>query len=110
MIQVQVIRSTDGMLRSCVAEGHAGFSAKGQDIVCAGVTVLLRTVLSLLESSSSVRVVADAPKRGILAFRVLEYDKAETALLVHCGDFLETGLSSLSNDYPNHVSLRVQTE
>ena len=110
MIQVQVIRSNDGLLRSCMAEGHADFSVKGKDVVCAGVSVLLRTVLSLLESSSSISLEADAPKRGMLAFRVKEYDKAETALLVHCGDFLEKGLSSLSNDYPNHVSLRVQTE
>jgi len=56
VIQVRIIRSENGMLRSCEAEGHAGFAPKGLDIVCAAVSSILRTVLALLEKTPTVRL------------------------------------------------------
>ncbi len=110
MVTIRLIRSTDGAFRSCLAEGHAGYAAKGEDIACAGVSVLLRTVSSLLASSAGINLEIDAPERGVLAFRVKDFDKAQNALLMHCESFLETGLSQLQEEFPDNVSMRVQTE
>lgn len=110
MIQVRIVRSTEGMLRSCVADGHAGFASKGHDIVCAAVSSILRTVLALLENTETVKLLVKTPERGKLAFYVQDFDKADTALLIHCAGFLRQGLILLQNDYPEHVSVREQTE
>ena len=62
MIQVRIIRSKNGMLRSCEAKGHAGFDKKGFDIVCAAVSSILRTVLALLEKTPSVSLLVNSGK------------------------------------------------
>ena len=110
MIQVRIIRSKNGMFRSCEAKGHAGFDKKGFDIVCAAVSSILRTVLALLEKTPTVSLLVNTPEPGNLFFCVQDYDKADNALLIHCGDFLEQGLGLLQDEYPEHVSLKEQTE
>ena len=110
MIQVRIIRSENGMLRSCEAKGHAGFAEKGQDIVCAAVSSILRTVLALLEKTPTVRLLVNTPEPGNLFFCVQDNDKADNALLIHCGDFLKQGLGLLQDEYPEHVSLKEKTE
>ena len=110
MIQVRIIRSENGMLRSCEAEGHAGFAPKGLDIVCAAVSSILRTVLALLEKIPTVRLLVNTPEPGKLFFCVQDNDKADNALLIHCGDFLQQGLGLLQDEYPEHVSLKEKTE
>lgn len=109
MIEIALTRKSDGRFCSCSASGHAGYASAGHDIVCAGVSSLLRTVLSLLESDAGVSLVTDSSERGVLAFRVQSNGKASDALLVHCYDFLDRGLSLMEKDYPDNVRLRVQT-
>lgn len=110
MIQVRIIRLQNGILRSCQASGHAGYASEGEDIVCAAVSSILRTVLSLLDSNKNVKLEVNTPERGKLAFSVREYSKTDSVLLTHCGDFLVAGLSLLQKEYPNNVELREQTE
>jgi len=110
MIKISLVCKKDGQLRSCTASGHAGYAAKGSDIVCAGVTSLLRTVLSLLESDAGVSLTSDSSEPGSLAFQVQNCDRASEALLIHCGDFLRCGVKLVADEYPDYVSLRVQTE
>lgn len=111
MIRVKLILSKDGLLLSCTAEGHAFFAAKGEDIVCAGVTILLKTVLLQMESRNGLELHTETDKRGLLAFRVLsENVSAHAEFLTYAADFLLKGLESLVKEYPFHVSVRVITE
>jgi uncharacterized protein YsxB (DUF464 family) len=95
------------MLRSCTAEGHAGFAEKGHDIVCAALSCLLRTVLAQLEKSKTLVVKMQIQDRGMLAFSVEEFDKNDEFLLKYASDFLKTGISQLVEEFPEHISLRV---
>ena len=110
MIRIRLLCSSERIFRSCEAVGHAGYAETGRDIVCAGVTSVLRTVLSLLDDNPLISLETDLPERGVLAFRVTGYDKTQEVLLIHCSDFLEKGLKLLSEEYPEYVSLRVQIE
>lgn len=110
MIEVCLVSTKDGQLRSCTASGHAGYASKGFDIVCAGVSSLLRTVHCLLESDAGISLLADSSEPGSLAFRVQNCDRASEALLIHCCDFLRCGIKLIADEYPDYVSLRVQTE
>jgi len=96
MIQVKLKLSKDGLLLSCNAEGHACFAPKGKDIVCAGATALLKTVILQLEGRKTLDLHSETEKRGSLAFRVVSKDVSEDAdFLTYAADFLVKGFQSL---------------
>jgi len=112
MTVVRLIRGTNGEIHSCKAEGHSGYAAKGTDIVCSAVTVLLRTAMQVLSETPGVVLETDTSLRGNVYFSVKK-EKPDTdtaARLICTGDFLEQGFSSLSKEYPANVELRKQTE
>ena len=102
MIKVNVKRQNNKVYE-IVIKGHAGYDEAGKDIVCAAVSSILRTVLALLEKTPTVRLLVNTPEPGKLFFCVQDNDKADIALLIHCGDFLQQGLGLLQNEYPEHV-------
>ena len=108
MIQVLLVRSQNGSLQSCTAEGHAGFAKKGYDIVCASVTSLLRTVALVLENKPTVELDEKTFGRGSLAISVKKHSGDDESLLQYSFDFLNVGLSQLQKDYPDCVELRVE--
>lgn len=110
MIQTELVRRKDGALSSCKTWGHAGFARSGSDVVCAGVSSVLRTVVFLLQNKTGVSVQTDAPEPGTLAFRVSDNEKALDAFLIDCADFIQAGIGQIAAEYPAHVVLRVKTE
>lgn len=97
------------------AEGHAGTAKRGEDLVCASVTVLLRTTLSVLASDgdaspgSAPRIDAETTGRGALAFRVTGHEAGHGQLLRYAARFLIEGVGSLERDAPGAVTMRVET-
>ncbi len=106
MTEIVLVCSKDGCLRACSAKGHAGFAAKGKDIVCASETTILRTALDVLEKSDTLRIRADAPSRGQLAFIVEEGESLNRERLVCVADFIRCGVKALSDEYPDNIHLR----
>lgn len=108
MICVALSTGKNGALIQCKANGHAGFSKKGSDIVCSAVTILLRTAMQLLSQNENVALKADTLLRGNLAFRVeVKKECPETELLLKCtADFIRCGIGSLTEEYPENVQLR----
>ena len=109
MTDVALVCGKDGCIQSCKAMGHAGFAAKGYDIVCAAVTVLLRTAMQVLDQTDGVTIQADATERGMLSFTVTQAALDKTERLICTADFLERGLQSLQSEYPQFVRLQKQT-
>lgn len=111
MIEVRLSRSSNGMLKSVTAEGHAGYARKGFDIVCSAVTVILRTTLQVLENTSGIELKSENPERGFLSFdvNVKEPGSETEQKLVYAGEFLEAGIGSLNREYPDYVNLLIKT-
>jgi len=109
MIMVDVAVDDRGRLKSCRVEGHAGAGPQGGDIVCAAVSILVRTAIRTLSGAEGVTVRGGAPDRGSLW---LETDCAAEgdAFLAAAGTFLLEGLRSVSDDYPDHCTVRIRTE
>lgn len=86
---------------SIVVTGHAGFAPPGQDIVCAGVTALVRTLaLALGRSEPAEDIFIDIePGRA-----VFEYEKLTDAGKIHAGSFL-IGMNWLAETYPDYVQV-----
>ena len=108
MITVIVGLGSRGNLVSADASGHALKGSPGTDIVCAAVTVLLRTTMSVL-SKPAVSPVLEAKTagRGSLAIRVTAFTEADIPLLRYAATFLLEGISSLAGEYPEAVEMRV---
>lgn len=110
MIQVELVFGMDGVLLSCDAQGHAGFAERGSDIVCAAVTVLVRTAITVLSDKPNISMTVQLPERGKLAFQVLDYDSSQKERLIIAGQFLKNGLMSVQKEYPQYVALRELTK
>ncbi len=110
MTEVLLVCTKSGVLKSVNAKGHAAYSSKGSDIVCAALSVLLRTVAEILEQTEGISVKIDASSRGTLAFLIEDADKVLDGLLkarlVCAGDFLRQGLKDLAEEFPENVQLR----
>ncbi|MCL2127433.1 MAG: ribosomal-processing cysteine protease Prp, partial [Treponema sp.] len=60
MIEIEAVLDENGVLKTCKATGHAGAGRKGADIVCAAVSVLMRTAVRALSGKKGVTVRCDA--------------------------------------------------
>ncbi len=108
MTTLTLVCGKNGVLRSCKASGHADYAAKGYDIVCAAVTVLMRTAMQTLSETDGVDFHADVKERGFLAFDVAAASEDKREWLICMADFLERGFSSLQSEYPQFVKLQKQ--
>jgi len=90
-------------LLSFEASGHANCGVQGHDIVCAAVTILLRTTVRALDSVLSE---SEAEVRGSLIFRVLRFDNAQSERLRYAAEFLWLGIASLQQEYPQAIQCK----
>ncbi|GMO40409.1 MAG: hypothetical protein Pg6C_01220 [Treponemataceae bacterium] len=95
------------------AAGHAGYGSRGGDIVCAAVTILLRTAAETLETSEGIMVTPLEVAEGLLAFTAEcagGADARTAERLTTAGDFLAAGLGSLAREFPGCVKFTERGE
>jgi uncharacterized protein YsxB (DUF464 family) len=106
MIRIDAALDQGGLLRSCRVAGHAGAGKKGADIVCASVSVLLRTAFRTLSGRQGITVRGDTPDRG-LWWMEADYTRDGQEFLAAAGAFLLEGLSSVAGEYPEHCKMYI---
>jgi uncharacterized protein YsxB (DUF464 family) len=114
MTRVRLDRHKDGSF-ACRAEGHSGFAARGNDIVCAAVTILLRTAAQTLELTEGLTVAPLEAREGILSFCAAKQNtRGNNERLLErlntAGDFLKAGFRSLADEYPLYVEFTENLE
>jgi uncharacterized protein YsxB (DUF464 family) len=109
MIVVEVTLDTAGLLQSCKAQGHAGQGPTGGDIVCAAVSVLMRTAARTLDGRSDISIRWSAVKRGDFLLEV-EYRAEGAAFLAGAGAFLVAGLVSVAEEFPQNCKVHTFCE
>lgn len=116
MTEVTLSCGRNGAVKTCEANGHACSSRKGSDVVCAAVSAILKTAMLVLSHTENVAFDADVSARGKLAFRAGMQenlggpDKIEAESRLRCvADFIRSGVSSVSDEYPGYVLLRENT-
>ena len=108
MIEIEAVLDDSGALRACKACGHSGAGKPGTDIVCAAVSVLMRTALSILSGREGITVRGGAPEPGQMWLEA-DYDDAGRDFLSAAGVFLIEGLRSVAQEFPQNCKLSVQT-
>ncbi len=104
MIEVRIRRNSAGQVKAFEVNGHAGYAAAGQDIVCAGVSAIaLTTVLGL---QSILELECDGVQQdGKLVCRLPEMpgsvrEKADLLLAT-----MLVGLQALKESYADYVRI-----
>jgi len=108
MIQVNIFRNNNGLIRGFEISGHAGYAELGQDIVCAAVSILATTTVnSLLEQLSLKPSYKVDENSGFLECYIseelseIEQERAQVILKT-----LEIGLKSIKQEYTEYIKIR----
>ena len=107
MTNVTLDRLYDGYLFSCA--GHAGYAAKGKDVVCAGVSALCMALLERLavlcdEGVAEMRRL-DVREGEVTAEFGYVGEKREDLLLTAAVETVMAGLRAIAARYPEHVAV-----
>ena len=91
----------EGDAHSLTAIGHAGYSEKGTDIVCAGVSALVQALIGWLENNPcEVQCVSVDAGEVIIACSGGEDVSAVFYMVA-------IGLEQLAYTYPDHVDMNI---
>ena len=104
-----MVLDQDGILCSCRALGHAGAGKAGSDIVCAAVSVLIRTVIGTLSKKKGVDIRYEAPEPGLVWLQA-GYSAEGKDSLAAAGEFLAEGLRSVAEEFPDNCNFFIRTD
>ena len=110
MIEVKLYTNSEDYIEKYNVSGHAMYASKGEDIVCAAVSVLAQTTLmSLIEvcgiDEDEIKYSIDDEK-GILDVNIpktIDTDIRNKVQIVL--KTLELGIKSIIESYPGYVTL-----
>ncbi|MBU0935564.1 MAG: ribosomal-processing cysteine protease Prp [Spirochaetes bacterium] len=110
LVHIYVSLDGEGVVRRVRAEGHAGSTAAGGNLICAAVTVLLRSLFESWFRYPRLVLEGQAPESGVLGFDLKQYEAAQTTALRASGDVLLTGLAGLQREYPDALDLVIESK
>lgn len=110
LVHIHVSLDGEGVVRRVRAVGHAGNTVAGGNLVCAAVTVLLRSLFESWYRYPRLALEGQAPETGVLGFDLQQYEAAQTTALRASGDVLLTGLAGLQREYPDALDLVIENK
>lgn len=81
-------------------EGHANFAAYGQDIVCAGVSTLVQTLIQSVEELTTDKIQYDM-QPGTVDIKFWSLSDLTKVLV----DSFFIGIEQIISEYPDYVEL-----
>lgn len=88
-----------------IIDGHTGFEASGKDIVCAGISALVCTLINVLkdeESDGRLHLKRDIVRDGYVCFEIEFFDFSKERVKGIL-DAVLTGLYIMHQTYPDYV-------
>ena len=97
MTQITIYRDREGAYTGFRCEGHSGYAAAGEDIVCAGISALVINTVNAVETltQTTVETEADA-EEGLITARFPSGCGPQAKLLV---DAMVLGLQGIQKNY-----------
>ena len=102
MIEV-VLQVRDGRIVRVSSRGHAAGAPAGENILCAAVSVLIRSFARAVEENPGIESAGDAPDPGILDLTIRRIDETTGAWFDGISSFLLKGLEDLAAEYPEDL-------
>ena len=97
MTTIIIYKSQEDGYKGFSCKGHAGYATSGQDIVCAGISVLtINTINSLSELAHEELDINTDERKGIIDCRFKKHLSNEGKLLM---ESMILGLNGIVEDY-----------
>ena len=107
MILAELYLDENNLLRYCRVEGHAKAGVKGNDVVCAAVSVLTKTIVLILSGREEISIRGSIPERGNFLMEV-DYKPEGRDFLAGAGGFLLEGLLSVEKEFPSYCKVTIE--
>ena len=108
MINIEIKQDERGCIRKCDAKGHSLLDTKGSDVLCAAVTILLRTVSRVLYVDKGIGFKGNPPETGEMGFILKWIPESKVNRMQGISDFLVRGLKDLEAEYPGRLKVTVK--
>lgn len=95
MIKITIQKSNSVWI-GFISKGHAGYHDKGQDIVCAAVSVLIINTINSIEVFSPETIFHIEESDGLINFKLECIPNEKVELLLNS---MELGLKNIENEY-----------
>ena len=103
MTKVTIYKNVKNECVGFKAFGHAGYAEEGEDIVCAGISVLtINTINSIEALTEAVFTVESDENDGSMNFRIQKATKESTLLL----EAMILGLEMMADNYSEYIDLK----
>ena len=112
MITADVTLDSNGILYEVKTSGHSGYSHKGSDIVCAGVSAFTQSGYILLKRllGENVTLTQDthSDNENVLAYRIEHYPDEMRQMLQGVTLYLITGLNEIQRQYNENIRVNIK--
>ena len=128
MVKIRLLSNAENCFSAFESSGHAsgshaggshadfgdndGKPEKGGNIVCAAVTILLKTAVLSLSSaqkeSSSLKAEIRADNSGYLSAKITAFSEEDKPRLQYLLEFLTIGLMGIEAEYPDCLDLQIE--
>ena len=93
MTKITITKSSDDNFKKIECSGHAGYADRGEDIVCAAVSVLTINLLNSIEKFTDDGIVIEQDeKKGLITLEFKDTPTAEADLLLKSYELGVTGI------------------
>ncbi len=106
MTTVTIYNDKTGKHKGFDIHGHAGYRFKGQDIVCAAISMLATNTINSIETYTDLAIKYEADeRRARIRFLIKEEPNHDSELLMNS---MILGLSDLKKNYKQYVTLKFE--
>lgn len=103
MIRIRFYQNNQGDILGFQTIGHAGYAQAGEDIVCAGVSVLVMNTINSIETfTDDKQLVECEDRKGIIRMKLTGERSKEAQLLLQS---LLLGLQSIEKEYDQYIEV-----
>ena len=97
MTNITIFRNKNQEILGFECVGHAGFARFGQDIVCAGISILVQNTINSIQAYTEEGFTCEADeKSGDIRFHFEDVPKHDAALLINS---MILGLQGIQSSY-----------
>jgi len=112
LIKINLKVDSRNIIKELVITGHSGFANKGNDPLCAGVSVLAYSLLFSLGNIPNIDYIFDdsgiEEGRDNFLIKLLSYDDMVSSEIRGVTIFFVCGIKILSNNFKKYITFNIE--
>lgn len=96
---ITVEYNTHSTVHNLRVTGHSGSAPKGEDLICAAVTILVRTLVAMLQRRGALQSATVAEGNALII--------GDTVATDGVWESFACGIELLAEQYPDYISIKI---